>query len=140
MPLALLLVVEAFGVLVAALDPLWPRDRGPRQSLAFGGGIVPLDARLFVSISSPLCTPHRIGDRPGPREHLRIVHGGFVVDRLGVHDRPALDNVQRVAVVRVPCASNHVRSLRSVTSTTSVLPSQRPTEFPLNSLMAAPGC
>ena len=60
---------------------------------------VPLVARVLVQ-DVVLCAPHEgvVRDGPGLREHLRIRDGRLVVDRVGVNERVALDDLQLVAV------------------------------------------
>ena len=45
---------------------------------------------------------------PGPREHLRVLDGGFVADVIRSRRGVALDDVQRVAVKVTGCDRNQV--------------------------------
>ena len=69
-------------------------------------------------------------DGPRPREDIRIVDRRLVADRVGIDHRVALGHAQRVAV-EIAGHSNQVWSRWFVMSTTSVSPSQRPRESPI---------
>jgi len=80
----------------------------------------------------------RDGNRPWPREDLRILDRRLIPNRVRVDERVALDNVQ-ASLWKFPAESNHVRSLWLVTSTTSVSPSQWPRESPIQNSSGVDG-
>ena len=82
-----------------------------------------LKSRSCAFFSSAAVERH--ADLPRPRERLRIFDRRFVADHVRGRARVALDDVQLDRCGSCPARSNHVLSLKPVTSMTSVSPSQR---------------
>ena len=97
-------------------------------------------ARHLKTLESPLRVPNQgESDLPWLRKHVGIGNRRLVVDRGRVDERVAFDDVQRIAV-KGPDDVEPRPVGGLVTSTTSVLPSQRPRESPIQSVMAPPTC
>ena len=121
-------------------------DYGHRRRAALNGFSLPVFLRRCPYIISSTNSTHlnsrscdvlvlpsieRHPNRPRAREDLRILDRGLVID-----DDPGSTGVNRsttwsASLWKLPARSNHVWSLKPVTSTTSVSPSQRPTDCPI---------
>ena len=97
-------------------------------------------ALVFEQLAVSFLTPvERHAHLPRPREHLRVLDRDFVEHVIGAGRRIAFDDVQRLAV-EIPGAIEPGRSLKWITSTTRVFPSQRPRESPIHQSIGPAGC
>ena len=91
-----------------------------------------LDALVFQELRV-LLEPavERHAHLPRTREHVRILDRRLVLDHVRRERRVALDDVQRVAVIVAGAVEPASGPLKLFTSTTSVSPSQRPFDHPI---------
>ena len=98
-----------------------------------------LDALVLDELRVLLETAvERHADLPRPRVQLRILDGRFVAASRRGRRRVPLDDMQR-SLWKLPARSNQLSPLKAVTSTTSVSPSHRPRDQPIQRVDRALG-